>query len=307
MSSSMESRRVQDIFIHSVVAIGRYLPKGRTSLFRVAHRIAGSPPRVMGNFDSQGFCVDVADEGIALQAYLWDRWEPDVTRLILGLLRPGSTFIDVGANKGIFSLLAAKRVLPQGRVISYEPHPRNADDIDCTIELNQHVHWTNRRVAVSSSEGQIKLFTPGWEEGMSGWGSIHRPSSSFIVVDKVALSSDLTALGIEHVDVLKIDIEGHEVEALKGAEAMFSEQRVDKVLVEVHLSELQHDGIKQLFDFFDAHRYQPRMLMEDGDSNLKINSLSESLIPVSCEDIASIPPSPRARPHVMWERVGAKK
>src|SRR5262245_39952832 len=105
-----------NLFVRSL----RTLPKGRTTCYRIARMLTGSPERILGTVDNQWFSVDTHDTQIAVNTYLYDVWEPSVSALWLSLLRPGMCVIDIGANKGYFSLLAAKRVLPRGRVFSYE-------------------------------------------------------------------------------------------------------------------------------------------------------------------------------------------
>jgi FkbM family methyltransferase len=282
--NQVSQRGFKDTLIDATVRMARHLPRGRTSLFRFAHQLVGSPKRLIGTVDQQWFCVDVSDEGIALQIYLWDRWEPDVTDLILALLGPGRTFVDVGANKGYFSLLAAKSVLPNGRVVSYEPHPANADDIEITIAENDHLHWVNRRFAASSEHGTIRLYTPGWDAGMSGWASIHRPCDSFIDVNTAKLSTDLKELKIETVDLMKIDVEGHEVEVVKGVSELLAEGRVSNLLIEVHLMELQPTGIDQLFQQLRCYNYHSYLLTNSIRGNSKHHSENalQNLRPVTC-------------------------
>ena len=153
-----------------------------------------------------------------------DQWEGMPAQW--GLLWPGMTVIDVGANKGYFSLLAAKRVLPGGRVISYEPAPRNFSDIQVTIDSNSYHHWTVRPCAVSSAPGEAELFLTGVESG-SGWGSLRQPKSDQVArvkVPLVTLATEMESLGVEHIDLLKMDIEGHELEALRGALPLLDRQ-----------------------------------------------------------------------------------
>ena len=298
---AVRSRRLRDAFIDTATGFGRLLPKGRTTIFRLAHWAVGQPSKIIGTVDHQRFCVDVKDEGISLRAYLMDAWEPEVSRVMCMLLKPGSTFVDVGANKGYFCLLAAKRVLPNGRVISYEPHPGNATDIDTTIEENGYRHWTNRAVAASSEVGAVKFYTPGWADGMSGWGSIHRPCDSFIEVQRVLLADDLAAQQIQLVDLLKIDVEGHEIQVLEGASAWLATGRISNLLVEVHLTELESAGISRLFELMSSFRYHPYTTVE-GKKSLRDATLCNLLRPVTCSEIQMIEKSPRNRPHVVWSK-----
>src|SRR5262249_10578177 len=65
--------------------------------------------------------------------YYFGMWEPNLTRWIWERLRPGDTFIDVGANIGYFSLLAAKRVGATGRVVAIEASPKIFSALQCNL------------------------------------------------------------------------------------------------------------------------------------------------------------------------------
>lgn len=67
--------------------------------------------------------VDVTDATGRLHYFYGEPYEPELTRAVVACLHPGDVFIDVGANIGFFSVLAAARVGPSGRVIAFEPHP----------------------------------------------------------------------------------------------------------------------------------------------------------------------------------------
>jgi 23S rRNA U2552 (ribose-2'-O)-methylase RlmE/FtsJ len=104
-------------------------------------------------------------------------YEPAKHRALDQVLRPGMTFLDVGACKGDFTVFAAVRVGPLGRVVAIEPEPANVRSLRMSIARNR----------------------------------VHNAE-----VHEMALS-DASGRGILHVDVLKIDVEGWEVPVLRGA------------------------------------------------------------------------------------------
>jgi FkbM family methyltransferase len=217
--------------------------------------------------------------------------------------------VDVGSNKGYFSLLAAPRVLPGGRVISYEPHPRNLEDIQRTIDANGHTHWAARPLAVSCQSGAASLFTPGWEEGVSGWGSLdQRAGGPTIEVQTTTLDSDLNALGVDHVDLLKMDIQGHEFEAVQGAASLLAQGRLDVALIEVHVFALGPAKVRSLFALFKDSGYNPSLVRDNAGDRAdwkrtrdgQFASGGAELTAVSAEDLLAAPPG--FRPYVLWRR-----
>jgi FkbM family methyltransferase len=290
----------------------RWLPKGRTTCFRLLRHLLGNPERAIGTVDGQLFSIDMSDETISVTTYLWDMWEAPVTALGVSLLQKGMCVVDVGANKGYFSLLAARRVLPGGRVISYEPHPRNLEDIEITIRANNYHHWIVRPFALSAQCGTASFFTPGWEEGVSGWGSLDgRTGGPSIEVITTTLAIDLKTLGIEQVDLLKMDVQGHELEALQGAIPLLQRGAVHMLLIEVHLKALGQDKWERIFEIFDRAGYTPFLLREDALSTAQWRRIKDDpatfpqmlLRPIRAEELQSFPPS--ARPYILWRWSGS--
>lgn len=255
----------RDSLLDTLTSAARLLPRGRTTAHRACWRALGAPSRFVGRVDGQFFCVDARDTDISTTIYLRQEWEPPSTAVWKALLAPGQVVVDVGANKGWFSLLAARRVMPGGRVISYEPLPRNVADIEVTSAANQHRHWQVRAVAASDHPGVAQLVSPRDDSG-TGWGSLQRQvdSGDNVVVDVevVTLAEDLASLGVDRVDLLKMDIEGHELAALTGLLPMLRERRVTHMLVEIHKKHLGKEGVDRLIEMVIGCGYETRWLDE---------------------------------------------
>lgn len=134
-------------------------------------------------------------------------------QLLRESLRPGDTFVDIGANAGIYSLTAAAAIGETGRVLSVEPNPLMIERLTLNLSLN---NFQDRAIlvqaAVSDSTGQFDLTLD--DRNLGGASLVNRRSSNTISV-RCELLTDLLALhGIEHIDALKIDIEGAEDRAL---------------------------------------------------------------------------------------------
>ena len=86
-------------------------------------------------------------------------WEPHETSLILDLLQPGDTFLDVGANIGYFSILAAAAVGEAGSVMAYEPDPENYRLLQANVELNAlRPRVISTAAALSDANGEGRLY-----------------------------------------------------------------------------------------------------------------------------------------------------
>lgn len=161
-------------------------------------------------------------------------YEPEKTETITALLKPDQTFIDIGGNKGDFSLLAAKITGSKGQVLTFEPEPENCHWFNESIQLNQYSNIRLFDIALSDSNGKAQLFLgekSGWHSLVSSQG---KTDNSTIEVEKRTLDSILNESNIQKVDVIKIDVEGAEMEVLLGAEDTLKNNTNLILLLDLH-------------------------------------------------------------------------
>jgi len=185
--------------------------------------------------------------------YLYGLYEFHTTQAFLSLLRPGTTFVDGGAHVGHYTLLAAKRVGPEGRVVSFEPDPRNRERLERNVALNGFSHVTVLPFALYDSEGEVP-FTRA-PEGDTGRGAISA-NGAIDTVNTVRLDDVFERERIERLDVLKLDIEGAEAAALVGAAGLL-ERRRPAVLFEVNRISGTDDSVTApALDVLRSHGYR---------------------------------------------------
>lgn len=144
-------------------------------------------------------------------------WEPETLPIFLRLIQPGMTVLDIGANTGLFSLLAARRS-PSVRVHAIEPVPRVFQMLEANVARNHLTNLSCHRLAISDREGIVPMYVPQEEvpvmaSMLPGW----RPGADQIDVDAVTVDGFATGLGNSQIDVIKIDTEGTEHTVLAGA------------------------------------------------------------------------------------------
>jgi FkbM family methyltransferase len=132
---------------------------------------------------------------------------------ITATLRPGNTFVDIGANFGLFTLYGAKAVGPRGRVIAIEPNPEMLRRLTFNVAANSFANVAIAPVAVGSEAAHATLHVPQAQQDRA---SLHpvRGQDATCAVPVEPLLAILTAHGVGTVDLLKIDIEGYEDRAL---------------------------------------------------------------------------------------------
>jgi len=132
---------------------------------------------------------------------------------------PGTVVYDLGANAGYYSLLASVCVGQKGHVYSFEPLPRNVAYLRKHLELNRITNCTVIEAAVAARDGHMRFEATG--EPFMG----HLSNEGKLLVRTVRLDTLVSRHEILPPDVLKIDVEGAECEALEGAEETIRRHR----------------------------------------------------------------------------------
>jgi FkbM family methyltransferase len=162
-------------------------------------------------------------------------------------LREGSVYWDVGAHIGFTSLIASRLVGPSGRVEAFEPFPPNQQRLTRSIELNGCTNVTVHPEALSSAGGQRSFFVH--EASVMG-SLIDGPARGTIEVPCATL--DDMAQRLPRPDLVKIDVEGAELDVLLGGERLLAAER-PSLVVEFTTTRLLGEA-RQLLPFYTAVR-----------------------------------------------------
>ena len=170
--------------------------------------------------------------------------------------KEGDIVVDIGAHMGRYTIIGAKRVGAQGKVVAIEAHPGNFEMLNRNIKLNQLTNVIPLNYAVYSKETKIKLYLPDEESGYTMHHSImsnyvftkykDKTEDKFVEVSANTLDYFLQLEGITDVNWIKIDVEGAEFEVLKGAHNVLSNSKNISLLIEVHGKDTYEPIIKSL-------------------------------------------------------------
>jgi FkbM family methyltransferase len=145
-------------------------------------------------------------------------------------LRASDTFVDVGANIGIYTLWASQFVDASGRIIAFEPDAANHERLRAQLDLNGlPARVEVERIALSDRAGEVRL-SQGAD--MTNHLVIGTESTPFTVVRAETLDGFCRDRGVERIAFMKIDVEGAEQLVLEGARGMLGEHRVDALQLE---------------------------------------------------------------------------
>jgi FkbM family methyltransferase len=141
--------------------------------------------------------------------------QPQLAGLLGRILAPGLTFVDVGANVGYFSLLAARLVETAGRVVAIEPGPRNCRLLHRSVVRNRCGNVQLYPCAVSDRRGAVAYLAEGSNGTIADLDATRDvPPGAHLVA---ATTLDDLLAGFDRVDVIKLDVEGAEGRVLEGA------------------------------------------------------------------------------------------
>ena len=170
------------------------------------------------------------------------------------LLENGGTFFDVGANFGLLSFGLAGR---HGAAIDFhlfEPNPRLLETIARSRQLYPEMRCTVNPVAVADSPGEVRFSIDDRQTGVSHISTADETGG--LVVPAITLDAYLAASGVEKVDLLKIDVEGFELTALRGAAEALRTRRIRAVYFEYFEKYLIRVGPPQeLIDFLGSRGF----------------------------------------------------
>ncbi len=146
----------------------------------------------------------------------YGEWEPESTAAIRERLRAGDCFVDIGANAGYFSLLAASIVGPEGRVLAFEPNPEVRAILLQNIARNGYRNIEICPACCTDSPGRVKLFlNRSYNSGGCSMSAGNAASNIAIEVDAVRADSGIARLP-KPPAIVKIDAEGAEALVLRG-------------------------------------------------------------------------------------------
>ena len=196
----------------------------RTSLQRALFAAAGPLGRCFPWRMNNGSVMAISPvEGTARHltvgwtCFLEGQWEPHLERRLRECLRPDAIVVDVGANLGYLTAAMAQCV-PDGRVYAFEPHVSTHERLVTSIRLSGLTNVTTFRLALGASDGRGELFA---HETATGNASLCRDPLSRLCkpqpVELRSLDAMVASGDVEEPDLMKIDVEGYELNVLLGA------------------------------------------------------------------------------------------
>jgi FkbM family methyltransferase len=187
---------------------------------------------VLHDRDGYEFLLPSLEEPMALHLLADGVHESEVAALLEDYLLPSAIFVDVGANIGAFTVMAAKSVGPAGKVIAIEASPRIYPYLEHNVRANGLDSVTLKNCAADSDEASNVAFYEAPVDHF-GMGSLSPQfDAQAIAVTTRKLDTIASELGLEHVDVMKVDVEGFEAEVFRGARKLLTHDKSPLIVFE---------------------------------------------------------------------------
>jgi FkbM family methyltransferase len=164
-------------------------------------------------------------------------------------LHKGWCFIDIGAYVGAYSILGSRKVGEKGIVIAIEPHPKNFMALSWNVKRKKNV--VPLRIAIWNQNTYAKLY----ESSSNALHSLVRVGDKQHSIKVLAVTLDtlynaLKQLGVNQIDAIKIDVEGAEIEVLKGCKETLKTTKL--IIIEVHNDKY----LNKIFYLLKEHKFQ---------------------------------------------------
>jgi FkbM family methyltransferase len=199
------------------------------------------------------------DKGVSIELAVYRVHEPCTSRLLGQCLQPGMTVVDIGCNIGYYALLEAQRVGPTGRVIAIEPEPRNAQLFLQNVKANSYRNIVFHQVAISDRNG-TSLLRISNKSNRHSLNSVPWPTTEFEVPVRT-LDALIAEDPPESLELVRMDLEGHEVVVLSGMLRTIKRYS-PRLVIEIHPDIIGATGITQWLNALKDLGYKPDWLFD---------------------------------------------
>ncbi|KKN17162.1 hypothetical protein LCGC14_0968620 [marine sediment metagenome] len=176
--------------------------------------------------------LDPHDPGISKDLLTSSQREPYLTNAVRGFLCAGNTVIDIGANIGYYALQEAMLVGPKGKVYAIEPMAHNMEVLQRSIELNRYSNIETSTMAMGDTVGSGLMYVSPLRNNSSlleGKSHVRKQMVDLTTVDHFIKGKPLP-------DLIRMDVEGYEIEIISGMQNLMKSKHPFKIVMELHLN-----------------------------------------------------------------------
>ncbi|MCB9169316.1 MAG: FkbM family methyltransferase [Flavobacteriales bacterium] len=214
-----------------------------------------------------GIAVEFDHRILSHRMMYYGLYEENVMNFLRSYLRPGMIVMDPGANMGYFAACCLGMVLPGGHVYSFEPSNTCLQRLRAHNDLDHVPGWTLLPMAITDVVGMQTFYdTPRvTTRGFACLEGVYDPKDKMPhPVQVTTVDAFCSERRIDRIDFLKLDIEGSELPALKGAHRMLADRRIAAMLVETTLIDHTRELVIEIDDTLRGAGFLPYQALRNG-------------------------------------------
>ena len=201
------------------------------------------------------------------------KWEP------LKILKPkkNDIVIDIGANTGYYSLRLSSLVGENGKIIAIEPDPQTFDTLTKNCKLNNISNVNTHNIAISDSKGEIIFHQSIFHSGTSSMFANEKDKSEMKeLIIKTTTLDELVKEKYKQIAWIKIDVEGAELEVLKGSSTILSKTKNIIIEVHEHILNQNNKNSKEILEILEENGFKITLLNDFWDKKNSPNQILKS-------------------------------
>jgi len=199
------------------------------------------------------------DLGISSELIMFKTHEPLTTKLLSKELKKGMTCLDVGGNIGYYTLLESNIVGNDGKVIAIEPSPPNFKHLKKNLSIQDTKNVDAYNFAAGDVDGEVNFLV--YRESNGSFtipdGETTNLPGELIKVPAKRMDTFLNEINIEHVDFVRMDVEGYEHHIIEGMKNIIKNSK-PMFQIEVHVTLLGKEGTKRFLKEFQDYGYEAK-------------------------------------------------
>ena len=209
--------------------------------------------------------------GIGTSIYVYKCWEYAATELLNAALQPGMCFFDVGANIGYYSMIAAARC---SSVYAFEPVPKLFDALQANIALNPGLHILPQPMALASYTRSTTFYVVNHPSN-SGLSSLNQsPGADAITTQAKALDDFVVEQKVEHIDLMKVDVEGAEDQVFQGGAGVLASDAAPDIIFECHPGAKSDEMLRnfgyRIYELRGQRSYEARNFLQASENSSRV-------------------------------------
>jgi FkbM family methyltransferase len=224
-------------------------------LLRKFYNISSPDEWILTELEGVKIYINTLDVGLFRSFIIQRKYEEGTTKVFKRILRKGMTVIDIRACTGYYSLIASKIIGEKGKIFAFEPHPINYKWLKRGIEINSFTNVIPINKAIADRNGSIRLFCS--TKNISDHSVVFTENRGYVEVEAITLDKFCQENQILP-DVVKIDIEGAELLALRGMEKTIEACENLALFIEFQYN------LKAIMDFLREHAFSIQYITKEG-------------------------------------------